>query len=257
LLADWPALPVQARRLRDLLRSDIVHGTYESGLLPSEPELMIAHGASRATVRGALALLRQEGAVTRRQGIGTVVTSHAVTTKLIEAHGIERPAARVGVSTPDVVFPQVLESSVIDCRGPIARLLGAPVGCPCARIEYLARVGTGINALCTNYVLFPEGRALLSVPFRTDWYSYLEQAGVEIGDDDFLISALAADDVMAKRLGAPTGLPLLFLEQVIRDPSGRPFNAAYLYLRTDRVMLLSHAAMPARGPTGPRPGGGS
>jgi GntR family transcriptional regulator len=237
---------VQALRLRDLLRSDIVHGAYESGLLPSEAELMIAHRASRATVRGALALLRLEGAVTRRQGIGTVVTSHAVTAKLIEAHGVERPSAKVGGTASGGVFPQVLESSVIDCPGPIARMLGAPVGSACARIEYLARAGTAINALCTNYVLFPEGKALLSVPFRTDWYGYLEQAGVEIGGDDFLISALVADDTLAERLSAPSGLPLLFLEQVIRDPSGRPFNIAYLYLRTDRVMLLSHASMPAR-----------
>lgn len=241
---------MQAHRLRDLLRSDIVHGAYESGLLPSEPELMIAHGASRATVRAALALLRQEGAVTRRQGIGTVVTSHAVTTKLIEAHGAERPSAAIGAPAPDGVFPQVLESGVIDCPGPIARMLDAPAGVACARIEYLARVGTEVNALCTNYVLFPEGKALLSVPFRTDWYGYLQHAGVEIGDDDFLISALAADDTLAERLGAPSGLPLLFLEQVIRDPSGRPFNAAYLYVRTDRVMLASHLSTPAK----PAPG---
>ena len=101
-----------------------------------------------------------------------------------------------------------MESSVIHCPGPIARLLGAQVGCPCARIEYLARVGTGINALCTNYVLFPQGRALLSVPFHSDRYGYLDQAGVEIGDDDFLISALAADGVLAENAsGRPAGDP--------------------------------------------------
>jgi GntR family transcriptional regulator len=235
---------VHALRLRDLLRSDIVHGAYPTGLLPSEGELMMAYQASRAAVRGALALLREEGIVSRRQGIGTVVTSHVVTTRLIEAHGIERPTGGLGGMAHEEIHPQLLESTVVNCPAAVARLLQAPIGVACARIEYLLRLGTDINGMCTNYVIFPEGKALLATPFRTDWYNYLDEAGLKIGDDDFLISALVSDGALAERMGATPGLPLLYLEQVIRDPAGRAFNAAYLYVRADRIMFFSHAAMP-------------
>jgi DNA-binding GntR family transcriptional regulator len=167
-----------------------------------------------------------------------------VTRRLIEAHGIERPAARYGGAPEDEIHPQLLEATVVDCPAAVARLLQAPVGVACARIEYLLRMGVDINGVCTNYVIFPEGKALLSTAFRTDWYSYLDEAGLAIGDDDFLISALVADEALAERMSGAPGIPLLYLEQVIRDPAGRAFNAAYLYLRADRIMFLSHAAMP-------------
>jgi GntR family transcriptional regulator len=107
-------------------------------------------------------------------------------------------------------------------------------------------LGTEINALCTNFVLFPQGKALLATTFRTDWYTYLEEAGIEIGDDDFLIGALVADEELAERMDASPGVPLLYMEQVIRDRTRRAFNAAHLYLRADRMMLLSQASVPSR-----------
>lgn len=247
-------VPIPALRLRDLLRSDILHGTYAEGLLPGERELMLAHRASRSTVRLALAMLREEGTVTRRQGVGTLVTSQVVTRKLVEAHGVERPVASSRTAPFEDLRPVVLEAAVVDCPAAVARLLDARPGAPCALVEYLVLAEEDVVGLCTNYVLFPEGSALLDTPFRTDWYTYLDDAGMTVGDDDFLIGAVAADDGTAHALGIPPRMPLLFMEQVIRDPAGRSFNAAYLYLRADRMMFLSHAR--ARGGVnGAGPGG--
>jgi GntR family transcriptional regulator len=237
------AAPPPVLRLRDLLRSEIVHDESEGDLLPSEAELMVAHQASRSTVRQALDLLRQEGVIARRQGVGTVVTSHVVQTRLIDAHGVERPETGELPQVFSDLRSRLLDSSVIGCPAPVAHLLGAKAGEPCARIEYVGSSlsSDGVFCLCTNYVLMPEGAALMRTPLHGDWYTYLEAAGLEVGDDDFLIGALTADEGLARRIGVLRGAPLLFLEQVIRDPGGRPFNAAYIYLRGDRVMLLSHA----------------
>jgi GntR family transcriptional regulator len=237
------AAPPAVLRLRDLLRSEIVHDESEGDLLPSEAELMVAHQASRSTVRQALDLLRQEGVIARRQGVGTVVTSHVVQTRLVDAHGVEQPEPgqrRVAFSD---VHSRVIDSSVIGCPAAVARLLGATAGEPCARIEYVGSsvAAGGVFYLATNYVLMPEGAALMRAPLHGDWYTYLEAAGLEVGDDDFLIGALTADEGLARRIGVVRGAPLLFMEQVIRDPNGRPFNSAYIYLRGDRTMLLSHA----------------
>lgn len=48
------------------------------GRLPSEPQLASQVGASRATVRQALAMLEVEGLVTRRHGIGTFVNKRVL-----------------------------------------------------------------------------------------------------------------------------------------------------------------------------------
>jgi GntR family transcriptional regulator len=239
----------EAQRLRDLLRSEIVHGAYADGMLPGEAELMAAHQTSRATVREALALLREEGVIARRQGVGTVVLSHALPTSLSQVHGVERPAGKAPLSVDDVET-QVLDSSMIETSVPVARLLDTSVGEPCARIEYLvsSRSAGGLVAVCTNYVLLPEAEALLATRLSGNWYSYLDAAGVQFGEDDFLIGALVAGQALADRLGVTRGDPLLHLEQVIRDRRGRPFNAAYIYLRADRIALVSRASLaPADG----------
>jgi GntR family transcriptional regulator len=184
--------------------------------------------------------------IARRQGVGTVVTAHVVRTRLIDAHGVERPMPGERPMPFADTHSRVLDASVIGCPASVARLLGATSGEPCARIEYIGSSVSsgGAYGLITNYILMPEGAALLQTPFRGDWYTYLDDAGLEVGDDDFLIGALTADEGLARRIGVLRGAPLLFLEQVIRDPLGRPFNAAYIYLRADRMMLSSHAAKP-------------
>jgi len=66
---------LDTRRLRDLLRSEVLSGTFRDGQLPSEASLMIEYRCSRATVRAALDLLRGAGLIERMQGTGTFVVA--------------------------------------------------------------------------------------------------------------------------------------------------------------------------------------
>ena len=62
------------RRIYLELRESLSTGTYDQGgKLPSESELVKQFGASRPTVRRALAQLESEGFVEKRMGSGTVV----------------------------------------------------------------------------------------------------------------------------------------------------------------------------------------
>ncbi|WP_279575315.1 GntR family transcriptional regulator [Actinomadura barringtoniae] len=51
------------RRLRDLLRSNVLRDAYPGGRLPAEADLMTAYAVKRSTVREAMALLRAEGLI--------------------------------------------------------------------------------------------------------------------------------------------------------------------------------------------------
>ncbi len=68
-----------ARWVRDALRTQIVEGALSQlggspVTLPPEALLAIEYGVSRNAIRQALDLLRGEGMVTRKRGVGTVVT---------------------------------------------------------------------------------------------------------------------------------------------------------------------------------------
>ena len=61
-------------RVSDMLRNDILGGTYKPGnKLPSEAQLTQAHGVSRTVIREAIAALRSDGLVEARQGAGVFV----------------------------------------------------------------------------------------------------------------------------------------------------------------------------------------
>jgi GntR family transcriptional regulator len=226
-----------ARRLRDLLRSHILHGGHPDGRLPSEPELIREYRASRTAVREALALLREEGLVERLRGVGTHAVCHAVTTRLAEAHGIAAPDPREAVAHE--VRVRVLDRSALAAPDAVAERLGVPAGSPCLRYEYLSLRDGQPVFVATNYTLLPEGERLLQVPFRTDWYALLSDAGLTVGQSEFLIGSGLADPTTAPLLGLAPGSPVMLLEQTIRDVDGRPWDLAFVAIRSDRFLFLS------------------
>jgi DNA-binding LacI/PurR family transcriptional regulator len=72
------------KRIYQKLREVLADGTYSEGnKLPSESELVERFGASRPTVRRALAQLESEGLIQRRMGSGTVVAHQSAHKPLV------------------------------------------------------------------------------------------------------------------------------------------------------------------------------
>ena len=230
------------RRLRDLLRAGVLGGAFAGGHLPSEAELMAQHGVTRATVREALALLRHEGLIERVQGIGTHALFTPVTTPLAEAHGAAQPL-RDGVFAKGL-RPRVLDDSVIPAPALVAERLRVAPGTPVLRLDYVSLMGEEPHALATNYVLFPEADRLAETPFTQHWYSYLADAGVVLGESEFVFDGTLADPIVARALDVLPGTPLITMEQAIYDPEGRMFNIAFLHMRADRFRFASRATAP-------------
>jgi GntR family transcriptional regulator len=241
------------RRLRDVLRSNIIRGAYPEGRVPSESELMGAHRASRAVVREALAQLREEGMIERVQGIGTYAIHHTIVTRLVESHGVE-PANRSGVWAGQQ-RPRVIDRSIVPTPDAVAPHLPG-CGPRCLRVEYVGQWGDEPFAVATNYLRFPEADAVDGVAFETDFYALLEDAGLTVGASEFLIGCSNADVLTAELLGVPSGAAVATMEQVIFDRDGRPFDYAFISTRADRFMFLSRAerpGFPAQSPSGRLP----
>ncbi|HVT68063.1 MAG TPA: GntR family transcriptional regulator [Trebonia sp.] len=241
-----PARVHDVRRIRDLLRFAVLGGGYPDGQLPSESELMAVHGAARATVREALALLRAEGLVERTQGVGTHVVTRAVTTRLAEAHGVAGPA-EPGMFGGAGIRPRLLDRSVIPAPPTVTRRLGVPPGSSCLRVDYVALMDDEPVGLATNYVAFPEAGRLVECPFRSDWYTFMDHAGVEFGESEFIIGCELADAATAAELGVGPGTPVISLEQTISDRSGRPFDLAFIYTLGRQFRFVSRALRYPRG----------
>jgi GntR family transcriptional regulator len=225
-----------ARRLRDVLRTNVLGGVYPDGLLPPENELMLTHAASRSTVREALSMLRAEGVVERVQGIGTFSVARRYVAAIAELHGDAEMEAGAGR-----VSPHVLDRSVIPAPDGVARKLHLPIGTPVLRLEYVGYLEREPICLATNYAAFPEAEAMMAAPFVADWYTMMAAAGVPMGGSEWVMSCLNADASVARLLDVAPGTALMLGEELIWDADGRPFDFAVCYIRTDRYVFSSQA----------------
>jgi len=227
-----------ARWLRDILRADVMHGDFSAGLLPSEPDLMLMYSVPRAVVREALDLMRREGIIERVQGTGTMTIAQRYAVRLVEVHGVETMPAQDGVTN------RVVARERIRMPRAVARHLDEEPGTDCLLYEYIGYLHGQPIGVYTNYVRYPEADAVSTAAFDDHWYAMLDGAGITIGETDLLIEVLAADDDLAGLLDMTPGQPVLGLQQVIRDESGRPYDFAILRHRADRISLMSRAVSP-------------
>jgi GntR family transcriptional regulator len=219
-----------ARRMRDQLRSAIVHEEFEAGALPGESELMLSFATSRQVVRIALGLLRDEGLVTRVQGTGTFSVASKVRHPFTHLHG---PA-----STTAAVSHRVLQVSVEPAPPRVAARLGQPAGSDCGIVEYLTLLGNEPYYVATAYVPVPLLAILAHAPAVGEWYLLYEQAGIELGTTDQAVEAIVADTMVAALLQVRPGAPLMLFERFIRDRDGRPLEYAVARVRGDRIALM-------------------
>lgn len=207
-----------ARRLRDLLRAELRSGAFGTGRLPSESELMARHRASRDVVRAALDLLRKDGLIERRRGLGTV----AIREEYVVA-GAPPPADRsleehLGLGR---ISPRLLHWAWLPAPPVIAGRLGeVAAGADCLCIEYVLLLDDRPLAVFTNYLRAPEASGLDQATFRDDFYTLLYSSGVDLTGCDVGVQAGHADECAAALLHILPGEPVLLVEQTIRDPAG-------------------------------------
>lgn len=224
-----------ARRLRDVLRSEILSGAFAGGLLPRESELMLRYDARRAAVRQALALLRDEGVVERVQGLGTFAVRDRHIFGLAEFHA-DTPE---GSTLTFHVRPIVLDRSFVRAPDFVAGRLDLETGEHVLRLEYVGLVNREPIALCTNYVALPEAEAVAAAPFNADWYTLLSDAGATVGGTEWVLCSVNADEVVAGHLDITPGTAVTLGEEMVWDADERPYNFAVVYMRTDRYAFSS------------------
>ena len=223
---------ISARRLRDLLRAEILRNDHPQGTIPSETELAARHGVSRNTVREALALLRREGLVDRVQGVGTFVVRHKT------PHQFDQVQSWRGGG----VHHEVLAMEPVPAGALVAAALGAEEGDPVLLLERRTMLEATPLALWTTYLPEDVGKRLQEpgVDLSGDFYDMLEGAlGTHVAGVQSTTEAVLSDGDVALLLGVPESWPLLLVERTVVDVSGRVVEFGFGRLRGDRVSLKS------------------
>lgn len=234
----------RARRVADELRRQITEGRFPGAVLPDERALGRELGASRNAVREALGLLRREGLITRRRGVGTTVVMPKYGHGLDRLAGLAEALTGHGTVTNEV---RVAEEVAV-LPDAVAARLEVPADAGGVRLERLRWLDGLPLSLDTSYLTPDVGAAVLAGDLAgRDVFGLIEETtGNRLGRADIAVHAVCADPDTAALLRVRPGAAVFALERLTRLADGRPVDAESIRIRADRMTLRAtlHRGLP-------------
>jgi GntR family transcriptional regulator len=207
--------------------------------LPTEPELARQLGVSRGTLRQAIAILEQEGLLSRRQGLGTFIVPHTARLKnvLNNNYGVTDLIRNTG-GTPGTGRLDVAPGTA-DAR--VAENLGISPGDPLVVIERVRTDDDIPVAFTIDYLsdLQLENRGIdidaveQALRVQGSLYKLLRGAGLVIDGAVAEVRSVIADNKLAEALNIKPKAPVLMLSQTDYGAGGVPILYSDEYLPSD------------------------
>lgn len=223
------------RQIAESLRSEIAVGFAPGDRLPSEAQIATRFGVNRHTVRRALALLADEGAVISRRGAGVFVTAPALEYPLSKRTRFRRAISATG-RTPG---RRILSVQTFPATETEARELEIGVGTSVLRVEGLTLSdGQVIGHFRSS---FPQVR-LPGLSEALSAGAGITESLATCGILDYTrrwtrLSARAADALLAGHLSLRPGAPVMRTESLNEDPAGTAVEYSVGHFAGDRVTL--------------------
>jgi len=199
--------------------------------LPSEVALAKELGVSQGTVRKAVDMLCASGALRRAQGRGTFVAEQ--TQELANFRFFRLVDGQGRRILPDLMR-QIAVSREADSVE--AQALGLAFG---SEVHVMDRIRTikGQRAILERAVVPGELMPGLSQspPPNALYPHYQAHFGITVIETEERLSAVAADDRQARRLGIAPGKPLLHVTRLAKDLQGRSVEYRQSWLVTDGI----------------------
>jgi GntR family transcriptional regulator len=217
------------------MRQRISSRSFPDGVLPDERALAEQLDASRNAVREALSLLREEGLVTRRRGVGTVVVTPTYGHGLDRLAGLAEALAGHGTVTSEVLVAEVVAGPPPE----ILERLRLEAGALAVHVERVRRVDGEPVSLDTTYLTADIGRGVLRGDLETrDIFAVIEETtGSPLGRAEIEVRAATADPETAALLDIQTGAAIFLIDRLTRLSDGTPVDAELLRIRADRMTL--------------------
>ena len=223
-------------QLYESLRHSIDSGQWRPGdQLPTEAELAAMYEISQITIRKALNMLVDAGAIYRHKGKGTFVAQPPITSDLGQMISFEEDMRRRGLK----YRTEVLETITAPVSTGTARLLQIEVGEELACIGRLYIVDDEplciersylAHRICTGIL----ERDLASIPLTE---ILTRDYGLLPGRADHTVRARQAGAEHAKLFKITPEDALLFIERVVYSHRNVPFMFSRVFYRGDRYAL--------------------
>lgn len=200
--------------------------------IPTEAQLCSTFSVSRITVRRSLDELEREGWLSRQQGRGTFVSPDLRLPPLPVdwSHVLSSVSDLTHATTACKLSVKYLEAD--EATRAALHMSGES---RVQRVSHLRMLHQSPLGQVINWV--PEDiarRVPPPSPTRAPTFALLEQAGIRIGDSHQEIGAELASPKMARLLGIATGAPLVTIERVVFDSTGRGVERTLARYRADR-----------------------
>lgn len=223
------------RQVADILREQILSNELDAGdPLPTEDQLAYSYGLSRVTVRKSLELLANEGLIIRQPGKGTFVEKRA---KVEERFSTLRGFAELMVSQhPDQIM-EILDYRIAPSVGTPAQALNLSENDRFIRIKRRHKIGVEVIACAIIFLPYEIGKNItIEELTSTPVYNLLERKiGLKIDRAYQSMSAISADEELAKTLEVTPGWPLMAIRRVTYSTEQTPVEYILLYYRGDRI----------------------
>lgn len=218
-------------QVENLLREMINDPEYQNGkLLPKEVDLAKRLGISRNTVRQATNKLVLENLLDRKRGVGTKVLKPTVTTKLNEWFSFSKEMHKKGVDFKNYN----VQVSWISADEQIARALEIKINTQVLKLERLKGFNEGPFVYFISY-FHPRIGITGKEDFSGFLYDIIEREYNTIpAVSKEEISAILADEKLARILDFKKGEPILFRKRLVSDPGDRPIEYNLGYYRADK-----------------------
>ena len=212
-----PAIPVYLL-IESHLKGLIEAGGGRTEPLPPEPDLAIAFGVSRMTVRQAYQRLVSAGLVVRYRGLGSFVTGHVFEEMPIRG----APDFQSWIVQGDMgTGRRVLEHALIAPPPEVAKAFGLKRGAKVVFVQLL-RFKNGVACIDRRYVPAALHASLTRERLeRSSLLVSLVELGYEVAAGQIEIDAHRASREEAGMLGIKVGEPVLERRVSFSDPSGQ------------------------------------
>ncbi len=230
-------------QVAEAIRARIIGGELPTGApIPSEAQLCEQFGASRGTIRTALASLRREGLLSGGQGRPPTVRDTALGQPFEQLISFSAWVRQIG-RTPG---QRTIEVARRGATAAAAEALGIDEGAPVVDVLRVRLLDGNPAMLERSTFVESVGRLLFAFdPDSGSLYALLTAAGVDLHAARHTMDAVAADETDADLLEISVGSPLLRERRRATASDGAPLEYADDRYRPDRVTFTIDNARPS------------
>ena len=224
-------------QLQDIIREKIENEEWKPhNAIPSENELSKIYGVSRMTARAVVTQLNREGLLYRVPGKGTFVSDPKITTTSLSYMGIREQLERMGYQT----LTKLIDVKKITCSDRIANLLKLPKSAEVYVVERLRLVKDDPLSIHISYIPADCCDNLEQRDFVGEQLCVIldKEYGLKRSKVVETLESSLANEKEAELLKVKQGYPLLFLQDIIYNAAGKPFEYTKVLFRGDKIKIM-------------------